>query len=101
MEHEENCDDIPYLSENYEWRAMPEEVYGYLKNKAGSWDVLVSWKGLPRHEATWELYEDLQQRFPDFHREDKVNLKRESNDRPPILYQYTRKGKKGSGSCVE
>ena len=69
----ENRDDIPYLAENYEWRVVPE------------------------HEATWELYEDLQQRFPDFHLEDKVNLERESNDRPPILYQYTRRGKKDSG----
>lgn len=32
-------------------RAIPEEIYGYLKNKAESWDVLISWKGLPRHEV--------------------------------------------------
>ena len=65
-----------------------------MKNKAGSWDVLVQWKGLSQHEATWELYENLKQRFSDFHLEDKVNLEKESNDRPPILYQYSRRGNK-------
>ena len=29
--------------------------------------MLVSWKGLPRHEATWKLIEDMQQRFRDFY----------------------------------
>ena len=56
--------------------------------------MLVQWKGLPQYEATWELYEDLKQRFPDFHLEDKVNLEKESNDRPPILYQYKRRENK-------
>ena len=93
-EHEEDRNDVPCLFENHEWRDIPEEVYGYSKNKAGSWDVLVQWKGLPQYEATWELYEDLKQRFPDFHLEDKVNLEKESNDRPPILYQYKRRENK-------
>lgn len=43
--HTENRDEIPMLTENYEWKTVPEEAYGYLKNKTGSWDV--SWKGLP------------------------------------------------------
>lgn len=73
---------MSYITGNHEWRASPEEVYGYLKNKAGGWDVLVSWKGLPRHDATWEPYDEMQQRFLEFHLEDKVNLKRECNDRP-------------------
>ena len=77
--HDENRNDISCLTENHEWKDVLEEVYGYLKNKARSWDVLVQWKGLLPHEATWELYEDLKQRFPDFHLEDKVNLE-ESND---------------------
>ena len=36
----------------------------------------------------------MRQRFPDFHLEDKVNLEKESNDRPPIFYQYSRRGNK-------
>ena len=54
--------------------------------------MLVRWKGLPRHEATWELYEDMQHHFPDFHLQDKVHLE-ECNDRRPILYQYKREKK--------
>ena len=50
--HDENRNGVPCLTENHEWKDVPEEVYEYLKNKAGSWDVLVQWKGLPRHEAT-------------------------------------------------
>ena len=34
--HDENRSDVPYLTENHEWKDIPEEVYGYLKNKAGS-----------------------------------------------------------------
>ena len=101
-EHKEDKHDVPCLIENHEWRDIPEEVYSYSKNKAGDWDVLVQWKGLPQHEATWELYEELKQRFPDFHLEDKVNLEKESNVRPPILYQYRRRGNKfvkGGDTC--
>lgn len=29
--------------------------------------VLVKWKGCPEDQASWELYQDLIQRFPDFH----------------------------------
>lgn len=89
--HKENRDDIPMLTENYEWKVVPKEVYAYLKNKAGGWNVLICWKGLPRHEATWKLYEDMQHHFPDFYLEDKVDSEK-CNDRPPILHQY--KGKK-------
>ncbi|TYK26445.1 histone-lysine N-methyltransferase ASHR1 isoform X5 [Cucumis melo var. makuwa] len=63
---------IQYVNENYEWKAKPEEVLGYQKNKAGSWEVLLCWEGLPRHEATWEIYEDMQWLYPDLHLEDKV-----------------------------
>ena len=72
---------MPYLTKNHEWQATLEEMYGYLKNKEGGWDVLIKWQGLPRNEATWEKYE-IQQLFPEFHLEDKVNLEKECNDRP-------------------
>ena len=51
---------VPFLTENHEWLAVPDEVYGYQKNGKGVWEVLMSWKGLPRHEATWENYDDFQ-----------------------------------------
>lgn len=53
----------------------------------------MSWKGLPRHEATWEKYDNFQQSFPDFHLEDEVNLEQECNVRPPIIHQYARRNK--------
>lgn len=40
------------MFENYEWKAVPEEIFGYKKNDAGAWEVLISWKGLPGHEGT-------------------------------------------------
>ena len=60
----------PYMIENHEWILVPDEVYGYQKNDQGSWEVLMSQKGLPRHEATWEKYDNFQRSFPDFHLED-------------------------------
>ncbi|TYK16773.1 putative integrase [Cucumis melo var. makuwa] len=74
-------------SPTHEWKAVPEEVFGYKKNAFGVLEVLISWKGLPRHEATWEVCDEFQQQFPDFHLEDKVDLERESNVRPPIILQ--------------
>lgn len=48
--------------ENHEWLTQPEEVYGYRKNLAiEKQKVLISWKGLPPHEVTWEICNDFQQ----------------------------------------
>ncbi|TYK04547.1 mini-chromosome maintenance complex-binding protein [Cucumis melo var. makuwa] len=73
VEFEEGDMEIaPYMTENHEWIAVPDEVYGYQKNDEGSWKVLMNWKGLSSHEATWENYDDFEPSFPDFHLEDKV-----------------------------
>ena len=82
---------VPFLTENHEWLAVPDEVYGYQKNEKEVWEVLMSWKGLLRHEGTWENYDDFQQSFPDFHLEDKVKLEQECNVRPPIIHPYSRR----------
>ena len=37
-------------------------------------EVPIKWKGLPEFEATWELSFVIQQQFPHFHLEDKVQL---------------------------
>ena len=69
-----------------------EEIYGYRKNPATKdWEVLVSWKGLPPHEATLEDCNDFRRQFPDFHLEDKVDLEEESDARPSILFKYSRR----------
>jgi len=44
---------IPHVNENYEWLTLPEEVLGYRKHpKTKEWEVMISRKGLPPHEAT-------------------------------------------------
>ncbi|TYK19571.1 transposon Tf2-1 polyprotein isoform X1 [Cucumis melo var. makuwa] len=66
----------------------------HTKNPATrEWEVLISWKGLPPHEATWEDCNDFNQQFPDFHLDDKVDLGRESIVRPPIIFKYSRRDK--------
>ncbi|KAA0062282.1 uncharacterized protein E5676_scaffold313G003660 [Cucumis melo var. makuwa] len=69
---------IQYANENYKWKSNPKEVMEYQKNKAGQWEVLVSWEGLPKHEATWEMYEEMQCLYPALHLEDKLFSQRHS-----------------------
>ncbi|KAL4025105.1 hypothetical protein IC575_013482 [Cucumis melo] len=45
---------LQFVNENLEWQAQPEEVLQYQKNKAGAREVLIRWKNLPDHEASWE-----------------------------------------------
>ena len=50
------------LNEKYEWLTQPKEVFGNQKNLTSKkWEVLISWKGLPPHEATWEDCKDFKQ----------------------------------------
>ncbi|KAA0051188.1 ty3-gypsy retroelement transposase [Cucumis melo var. makuwa] len=83
-----------YLTENHEWMTQLDEVYRYRKNpNTNDWEVLISWKGLPPHEATWEDCNDFKHQFPDFHLEEKVDLEEESSVKPPILFTYNRRNK--------
>ena len=85
---------VPYVNGKYEWLTQPEEIFGYQKNpNIKEWEVLISWKGLPPHEATWEDCQYFKQQFPDFQLEDKVALEVESNARSPIFITYSRKKK--------
>ncbi|KAA0042358.1 putative retroelement pol polyprotein [Cucumis melo var. makuwa] len=93
-EHTDVQPTLQQLDENFVWKTSPIEAIDYRKNKAGKWKVMVSWEGLPIHEATWELYEDVHDRYPNLHLDDKVNLEEMSNDRPPILFQCSRKNKR-------
>ena len=41
--------------------------------------MLVHWSGVPKEEASWEDYDDMVKRFPDFSLEDKGILKEMGN----------------------
>ncbi|TYK29290.1 putative retroelement pol polyprotein [Cucumis melo var. makuwa] len=91
----------PYVNENHEWITQPDEVYGYRKNQAiKEWEVLVNWKGLPPHKATWEDCADFKHQFPKFPLV-KVGLEEESDARPPILFTYNRRNKKNNEANKE
>ncbi|KAL0542645.1 hypothetical protein IC582_008834 [Cucumis melo] len=93
-QHENIQPTIQFVDENYTWKSEPEEVVEYRKTGAEQWEVLVCWKGLPKHEASWESYEEMKEKFPTLHLEDKVNLKGGSNDRPLIKQVYSRRKKR-------
>ncbi|GJR93397.1 ty3-gypsy retrotransposon protein [Tanacetum coccineum] len=63
------------LTEDMELILVPDRVEGVREGKSSSKEereVLIKWKDLPTHEATWELYSTIQKQFPDFRLEDKV-----------------------------
>ncbi|TYK22515.1 transposon Tf2-1 polyprotein isoform X1 [Cucumis melo var. makuwa] len=72
------------ITEKFEWQSQPEEALDYRQDKSGKWEVLIAWKNLPDYEASWEDYDEINQRYPNLHLEDKGNLKGGSNVRPPI-----------------
>ncbi|KAL2505897.1 Chromo domain-containing protein [Abeliophyllum distichum] len=84
-----------------ELRAEPEAVLGIRpgvgENLRGI-DVLIQWKGLPPLEATWEPYDAINQQFPFFHLEDKVNLEGRGIDRPQITATYRKRTREARGS---
>ena len=50
-----------------------------VRDGASGQEVLIRWKDLPTYKATWELFDVIQQQFPDFHLEDKVVVWEGSN----------------------
>ncbi|KAL0556622.1 hypothetical protein IC582_005136 [Cucumis melo] len=67
-QHENLQPTIQFVNENYERKSVPEEAIDYRKTVAGQWE------GLPKHEATWESYEEMHLSYPALHLENKVNL---------------------------
>ena len=83
------------LTENFELQLWPENVLGIRWNKelrANEW--LIKWQGLPESDATWESVYQMNQQFPSFHLEDKVNVEPRGIVRPPILHTYKRRDRK-------
>jgi hypothetical protein len=80
-------------------------VLGVRKDPSQPWStaqVLIQWQDLPLTDATWELYDNINSLFPDFHLEDNVSLvgagivmDQAAQPRPNIIHTYARR-KKGS-----
>ncbi|XP_038904819.1 uncharacterized protein LOC120091049 [Benincasa hispida] len=50
----------PLVNENHKWLIEPEEVFCYRPHSSRQGrEILVKWKGLPKHEATWEMLDDF------------------------------------------
>ncbi|KAA0054183.1 Transposon Ty3-G Gag-Pol polyprotein [Cucumis melo var. makuwa] len=65
----------PALTEEFELQVEPEAVLGIRWNtEIGANEWLIKWKGLPDSEATWESVYAMNQQYPSFHLEDKVNF---------------------------
>ncbi|TYK23464.1 putative retroelement pol polyprotein [Cucumis melo var. makuwa] len=70
-QHADSQPTIQFIDENYMWKSEPEEAIEYRKTRAEQWEVLVCWRGLPKHEASWESYDEMKEKYPNFHLEDK------------------------------
>ncbi|GJV00617.1 ty3-gypsy retrotransposon protein [Tanacetum coccineum] len=82
------------LTEDMELILVPDRVEGVREGKSSSKEereVLIKWKDLPTHEATWELYSTIQKQFPDFHLEDKVAVWEGSIDKTRFRETYQRR----------
>ncbi|KAA0050226.1 transposon Tf2-1 polyprotein isoform X1 [Cucumis melo var. makuwa] len=85
----------PILTKDFELQLWPKTVLDIRWNKElGANEWLVKWKGLDDSEATWETVYLMNQQFPTFHLEDKVNLEPRGIVKPPIINVYERKGRK-------
>ncbi|KAI0500465.1 hypothetical protein KFK09_018678 [Dendrobium nobile] len=88
------------LTGDMQFLLKPLQVKEVRKNDQGKREVLIEWKDLPTHEATWEIYEAMQEQFPDFNLEDKVDLLEGGIDgpaepvhpRPLRVYRRRRRG---------
>ena len=77
----------------------PWAVLG-VRNSQANMEVLIHWKGLQDYEATWESFEEVHLRYPNFHLEDKVNLWvggiARNQPKTDIRFTYARRPKKKS-----
>ena len=60
------------FSENDELILTPETILDTRYNQHGLLEALVSWRGLPPHESSWEKFKELIRQFPSLSLEDKL-----------------------------
>lgn len=59
--------DLPLLNDEFEWIAEPNQVSAvHTNDQTGLEEILVSRKGLPKDEATWEVVSEVQKQFLSF-----------------------------------
>ncbi|KAI9153591.1 hypothetical protein LWI28_013554 [Acer negundo] len=76
--------DLPAFDTEGNLLIRPIIALGYRNWKKGCgmtkvWQVLVQWQGVLTEEATWEDYDEMVERFPDFSLEDKSILEERGN----------------------
>ena len=93
---------VPYhLTVSLELLVEPWEVRGirpFFQSGGDGTEVLIHWKDLPDFEDSWVPFEVIQQQFPSFNLEDKVQLWAVGNVRPPIQIMFVRRGKQEARS---
>ncbi|EXB28923.1 Cleavage stimulation factor subunit 1 [Morus notabilis] len=78
----------PALAADMELRVEPERLLDTRFSKVtGQLEVLLQWRHLPDYESSWELFDVIQQQFPEFHLEDKVTLLGGGEVDKPLLRQ--------------
>lgn len=83
--------------DDFEWEAILEQVYAYCFSKESrEWEVLIQWKGLPEHEATWGSISFIREQFLDFPLKDKEAFNLGGIVRPPIYILNVMRGRNGN-----
>ncbi|KAL5834882.1 hypothetical protein ACOSQ4_014379 [Xanthoceras sorbifolium] len=90
------ADDLPSFDEEGRIVLIPKEALQYR-----IWQVLVHWRGLPKDEATWEDYEEMISRFPEFSLEGKGSLEERGNDENSPRRSTRTRRRKGEVKRIE
>lgn len=98
----------PQISADKVMETIPEQLL-WVRNKDNKEntmkEVLIKWQDLPIWEATWEYFEGINLRFPNFHLEDKVAVWVPGIATTPqedtSLIKYVRKKAKGQGGLYK
>jgi hypothetical protein len=66
---------LPEMIEEGHMFPKPQAVLGKRVKKKKKIELLIHWQGLSTMESTWEDYDSIHMRFPDFFLEDKENVR--------------------------